>query len=277
MTTPFAVDRSPTGDPVGVRIIVDADACIPADIRAALRIAVAPAEPELLLERIPIPRLALERGPFAIEAIAEACGAVAEPGEAVVYIRTGDAHGSPDEAGAAARAAVEARGATFHLVETRAALMGAGWAAVAAAEAAANGADPQEAVRVALQTVERSRVMAMLEHPEVVGVVTPSLYFTPNRMVAMLDGPEVTPIIALPRRANALIALRDEFGAAVREEPGRARIAVHHGAAGAAADAMAAWCQRNLDAAEVFIAPITRHQGARLGPGFLALAWLRES
>ena len=33
------------------RIVVDADACVPAEVRARLRLAVTPAEPELLLER----------------------------------------------------------------------------------------------------------------------------------------------------------------------------------------------------------------------------------
>ncbi len=261
--------------PARFRVIVDADACVPPEVRATLRIAVTPAEPELLLERIPIPRLALERGPFEAEVIAQACAAVAEPGEGVIYIRTGDGYGSPDEAGEAARAAVEARGATFHLVETGAALMAAGWAAVVAAEAAAAGASVEDAAEQARAAGRRSRVLAMHEHPEVVGLIAPSLYVTPNRMVTEMAGEVLTTLVASPKRPDALIALRDQFAAAVRAEGGRPRVAVHHGAAGPAAEAMALWCERNLDAVEVVIAAITRHEAARLGPGFLALAWLR--
>jgi len=255
-------------------VVVDADACVPQEARVALRIAVTPGEPELLLERVPIPRLFLERAPFEVAAIARACGAVAEPGEGVLYVRTGDGYGSPPEAADAARAAVEERGAAFRVVETGAALMGAGWAAVVAAEAAAAGATIGAAAALALAAAGRTHVMAMLEHPEVVGLVAPSLYVTPARMVTELDGEAVHTLAAVPKRENALAALRDEFARRLRAEGGRPRIAVHHAAAGAAAEAMGAWCARHLDAAEIVIAPLTRHQGARLGPGFLAIAWL---
>ena len=36
------------------RIVVDADACVPPEVRERLHLAVTPAEPELLLERVPI-------------------------------------------------------------------------------------------------------------------------------------------------------------------------------------------------------------------------------
>ena len=260
--------------PTRFRVIVDADACVPLALRAALHIAVTPAEPELLLERVPIPRLALERGPFEAAAIAQACEAVAEPGEAVIYVRSGDDHGSPDDAAAAARAAVEARGAAFHLVETGATLMGAGWAAVVAAEAGSRGASAEDAAEEARAAAARTQVMAMLEHPEVVGVVAPSLYVTPNRMVTMLEGAEVRTIGGKPKRAEALVMFRDEFAQQMQSAGARPRVAIHHAAAGAAAEAMARWCKRNLEAPEVVIAPITRHQGARLGPGLIAMAWL---
>lgn len=260
-----------------VRVVVDADACVPPDLRSALRIAVTPAEPELLLERVPIPRLALERGPFEAAAIAQACAAVAEPGVAVVYVRTGDGHGSPPDAAAAARAAVEARGATFALVQTGATLMGAGWPAVVAAEAAAAGATAEGAADLALAAVARTQVLAMLEHPEVAGVIAPSLYVSPARMLVALEGERFTTRVAIPRRENALAAFRDLFAARVGAERGRPRIAIHHAASAAAAEAMAAWCGRHRETAEVVIAPLTRHQAARLGPGLLAIAWLREA
>jgi fatty acid-binding protein DegV len=265
----------PLPAPARFRVIVDADACVPPEMRAALNIAVTPAEPELLLERVPIPRLALERGPFEADAIAQACAAVAEPGEGVIYIRTGDGHGSPEDAPEAARAAVEARGASFHLVETGAALMGAGWAAVVAAEVARDGGGIEAAAVAAGAAAGRTRVMAMLEHPEVVGLIAPSLYVTPARMVTTLDGDVVTTLAALPKRPDALGVLRDRFAAEVRAEDGRPRVAILHSSSGPAAEAMAQWCGKHLDLAEVVIAPITRHEGARLGPGFLAMAWLR--
>jgi fatty acid-binding protein DegV len=55
------------------------------------------------------------------------------------------------------------------------------------------------------------------------------------------------------------------------------RAAVHHAAAGAAAEAMALWIERHLDPAQVVIAPLTRHAAAWLGPGMLGIAWLRGS
>ncbi|RLT38667.1 MAG: hypothetical protein DWI58_14735 [Chloroflexi bacterium] len=262
-------------EPSRCRVVVDADACVPFEVRAALRIAVTPAEPELLMERVPIPRLALERFPFEGTDVARMCAAVAEPGEAVIYVQTGDDYGSPADAPEAARAAVEARGAMFHLVATNATLMGAGWAAVVAAEAAASGATPEAAADLARSAATRTQVIAMLEHPEVAGVIAPSLYVSPNRMVTMLEGGVITTLSALPKRQDALVALRDQFAARVRAESGRPRIAIQHSSSGPAAEAMALWCTRNLDAAEVVIAPITRHEAARLGPGFVAIAWLR--
>ncbi|MGE3857602.1 MAG: hypothetical protein AB7G21_11670 [Dehalococcoidia bacterium] len=268
MTAPDAPSR--------IRVIVDADASVPAEVRAALRLAVTPAEPELLLERVPIPRLALERAAFEADVIAQACGAVAEPGEGVVYVRTGDEYGSPPDAVEAARTAVQARGATFRVVDTGAVLMAAGWAAVVAGEAIADGASLDDAAERAGAAAARTRVLAMFEHPEIAGLVEPSLYVSAPRIVASIAGADATAIGSVPKREQGLAALRDQFGAAVRAEAGRPRVAVHHAAAGPAAEAMALWCRRNLEVAEVVIAPVTRHQAARLGPGFLALAWLPE-
>lgn len=268
MTTPAS--------PARFRVVVDADACVPAGLRAALHLAVTPEEPEAFLERVPIPRLALERAPFEADAIARSCGSLAEPGEGVLYIRTGDDYGSPAGAAEAARAAVEGRGAAFHLVETGGALMAAGWAAVVAGEAAAAGAGIAEVAEEARGAAGRTRMLAMFEHPEVAGLVEPSLYISAPRIVARVAGGEATAIGSMPRREQGLGALRDQFAAAIRAEPGRPRVAVHHAAAGAAAEAMAVWCRRNLEVAEVVVAPVTRHEAARLGPGFLALAWLAE-
>lgn len=261
---------------VRFRVVVDADACIPFEVREALGIAVTPAEPELLLERVPIPRLALERMPYEGTDVARMCAAVAEPGEAVIYVQTGDDYASPPDAAEAARVAVEARGAAFHLVQTNATLMGAGWAAIVAAEAAARGESVEAAADLARAAAARTQVMAMLEHPEVAGVVAPSLYVTPNRMITMMERGEITTLRALPLRQEALAALRDEFAAVVRTEAGRPRIAIQHASSGPAAEALALWCSRNLEVTEVIIAPVTRHEAARLGPGFVAISWLRE-
>lgn len=268
MTTPAS--------PARFRVVVDADACVPADLRAALHLAVTPEEPELLLERVPIPRLALERAPFDADVIAQSCAAVAEPGEGVVYVRSGDDYGSPPEAAESVRASVEARGAAFHLVETGGALMAAGWAAVVAGEAAAAGAAMAEVAERAREAAGRTRMLAMFEHPEIAGLVEPNLYVSAPRIVARVAGGGATALGSVPKREQGLAALRDQFAAAIRAESGRPRVAVQHAAAGAAAEAMATWCRRNLEVAEVLIAPVTRHEAARLGPGFLALAWLAE-
>lgn len=267
----------PPASPARFGVVVDADACVPLEVRTALNIAVTPAEPELLLERVPIPRLALERFPFEGTDVARSCAAVAEPGEAVIYVQTGDDYSSPPDAAEAARIAVEARGATFYLVQTGGTLMGAGWAAIVAAEAGARGESAEAAADLARDAAARTQVMAMLEHPEVAGVVAPSLYATPNRLVTMFEGGAITTLAASPKRQDALVVLRDRFALQVRAETGRPRIAIQHASSGPAAEAMALWCGRHLDAAEVIIAPITRHEAARLGPGFLAMAWLRES
>ena len=186
----------------GVRVVVDADACVPSDLRRALGIACAPAEPALLTERESIPRLVLEGGPLAVSAIAEACAAAAEPGGAVIYVRAGDGYASPDETEAAARAAVEACGAAFHVVATGAALMAAGWAAVRAAEALAAGAGVEEALAAGHRAAANARAIAMLEHPELAGLVATADRSTTRRVLVRLDGAALPLLAAVPQRGE---------------------------------------------------------------------------
>ena len=40
---------------------------------------------------------------------------------------------------------------------------------------------------------------------------------------------------------------------------------------------MATWIERHANPLEVHVAPITRHAGTRLGPGFVGIAWTFEA
>ncbi len=261
-----------------IRVVVDADASIPAALLDALGIVSAPAAPDYLLEQESILQLVAEPVAIEAEAIAAACGAVAEPGEAVIYVRAEDGHASPDEAVDLARAAVEARGATFAYVATRGALMGAGWAAVRAAEVIAAGGSLDEALAAAEHAANRTRVIAMLEHPEMTGMLPPGRDRAPGRMIVRLEGAKLPLLGLLPHRETALVVLRDRFGdfAAVPEDSGRLRIAVHHAGAQAGATAFATWATRRFEDADVTVAPLTRHAARRLGPGMIGVAWFWE-
>lgn len=261
-----------------VRVVVDADACVPVALIEALAIVCAPEVPAYALEREPVPSLVREGRPFEAAAIALACAGAAAPGGAVLYVRAGDGHASPDAAAEAARAAVEARGAAFAVVETGGALMGAGWAAVVAAEAAAVGATLAGAAAAAQATAGRTRVLALIEHPELIGTILPGRDHAPGRLVVRLDGAGLPLLGAFPLRDVALTLLRDRFGtlaAAPTEADGRRlRVAVHHAGAGPGADAFARWATRRFPDADVAVAPLTRHAAARLGPGMIGVAWL---
>ncbi|MSQ31268.1 MAG: hypothetical protein EXR64_04470 [Dehalococcoidia bacterium] len=264
-----------------IRVVVDADACVPAALLEALGIVCAPGAPAYAIEREPVPSLVREGGPFEAAAIAAVCAAAAEAGGAVLYIRAGDGHASPDAAVVAARALVEARGAAFAAVDTGGALMGAGWAAVVAAEAIAAGDTLEAAIAAAEGAARRSCVLALLEHPELIGAIVPGRDHAPGRLVVRLDGAALPLLGAFPLRDVALTLLRDRFGtlaAAPAEEGaasgGRLRVAVHHAGAAPGADALGRWAARRFPAAQVVVAPITRHAAARLGPGMIGVAWL---
>ena len=259
-----------------IRVVVDADACVPAPLLDALGIVCAPPAPEYVLDRISVPELVAGVGVVEATAIAAACAEVAEPGEAVIYIRADDGHASPADAVALAQAAVQGRGARFASVGTGGALMGAGWAAVRAAERIAAGGTIEDAVAAAEHAAHRARVIAMLEHPEMTGHLPGGRDRAPGRMIVRLEG-EAMPLLGLvPRREAALAALRDRFGdfATAPADGGRLRIAVHHAGAAAGAEALATWARRRFDDAEITIAPLTRHAARRLGPGMIGVAWL---
>ncbi|MSQ42512.1 MAG: hypothetical protein EXR65_05700 [Dehalococcoidia bacterium] len=260
------------------RVVVDADACVPAELRRALGIVCAPGEPAVVTEREAIRWLAPDAGPLPGSAIAGACAAVAEPGGAVIYVRTGDGYGSPDDAGGAAREAVEARGAAFHLLATGAALMAAGWAAVCAAEAIGAGAGAEAAVAAGRRAAAAAGAIAMLEHPELAGLVADRGRGVTTRVLVRIEGATLPLLAAVPRRETALAALRDRFAALVAAGGGAGalRVAVHHAGSAAAAGAMALWIERHLAPAQTVVAPLTRHAATRLGPGMVGLAWTWE-
>lgn len=267
---------SPT--PALLRVVVDADLSIPPALKASLGIVAAPADVPLLVERENIPRLALEAGalPDPTEVI-EACRRAAVAGAGVLYVTPGQgamgAWGHPVGVEDTAREVVEAAGARFLHLATEDLLMAAGWRAVIAAEAAAAGATPEQALARASQAP--TRLLALVEHPELAGDAMPGNPDTTNRIVTYIRADGFS-LDSMPHhREDALRRLRDRFAAAVSDPsqvPGL-RVTVHHGGAGPAAEAMATWITRHTTAQEVHVTPISRHAGTRLGPGFVAIAW----
>ncbi|MCK9486564.1 MAG: DegV family protein [Dehalococcoidia bacterium] len=273
---------SPTSSTAGapLHVVVDAHLSLPPDLARSHGIVSAPADTPLLIERENIPRLALEAAalPEAGEVV-EACRRAAAGGAAVLYVTPGSdrvrgemaAWGHPAGGVEAARAAVEAEGGRFLHLPSDDLLMAAGWRAVVAAEAAAAGATPDQALARASEAA--TRLLALVEHPELAGDAMPGNPDTTQRILTFVRADGFS-LHSMPRsREDALRALRDRFAAAAGniEAP---RVVVHHGGSAAAAQAMATWIARHAHPAEVHIAPITRHAGTRLGPGFLAIAWL---
>ncbi|MPZ98309.1 MAG: hypothetical protein GEU80_03055 [Dehalococcoidia bacterium] len=260
-------------------VVVDADACVPEVLRAPAGLVVAPPEAPLLLEPENVPRLSLEAGRPAPGPVAEACARAAERADAVLYVGAGDAYGQPEGAGQAARHAVEAYapGRPFAAYDSAAALMGAGWQALAAAEAARDGASLEQSLEAAAAVRERVHVLAMLEHPELAtaaGVAELTLEGT--RAVVDLHGADVDVLSRIPKRDLALRALRDRFAEQTGGGSGRLHVAIHHAGAGAGAQALATWAERKLVPARLVVAPLTRHAATRLGPRMLGVAWYRE-
>jgi fatty acid-binding protein DegV len=251
-------------------VITDADACVPRSLRAALGIHVAPADPALLLEPETIPQLRVEATEVAAESVVEACrGAVEGGASEVLYLPTGDGHGSPADL----ESLPDGIGVPVTVEATGAALMGAGWQAIAAAEAIRDGGGTAEAIAAARAVRAGIQVLAMLEHPELASAAgNAELGIVRHRALVALRGREVSVISRPPKRDDALAMLRDRFAATVRE-PSRTHVAVQHAAAGPGAEALARWIERELSPARLVVAPLTRHAATRLGPRMLALAW----
>jgi fatty acid-binding protein DegV len=265
-------------------VIVDADACVPAALVEALPLRAAPADAPLLLERESVPALSLERAPMDAEPAVAACALAAayEETEAILYLRVGDGYGGAEEAPDRAHEAVAGRGVDLQVIETGHALMAAGWPAVVAAESIERGGTAAEAIDAATLALRSSRALALIEHPQFPGLAGTQVPDVLTRAVARLEGEAFRLVSMSPRRDQALVALRDHFAALVADEAltqpeaGALRVAVHHAGAGPAADAMARWIERHTDAAQVVVAPLTRHAATRLGPGMVGMAWVHD-
>jgi len=256
-----------------IAIITDADSCVPPALRTALDIHVAPADPALLLEAETIPKLRSEAGEPALDDALAVCRTVIEAGATdLCYLTAGDDYGSPPDL-EAALASLEANVTTY---SSGAALMGAGWQVIAAAEAIRDGATLDHAVAAARAVQANVQVLAMLEHPELASAAgNAELGIVRHRALVYLRGPEVGIVSRPTKREDALAALRDRFAESV-SDASKVHVAVQHAAAGPGADALALWIERELAPARVLVAPLTRHAATRLGPRMLGLAWYEE-
>jgi fatty acid-binding protein DegV len=256
-----------------IAIITDADACIPEARRAALGILTAPPDPRGFDSDEPPIELRRSAVP-ADSAVARAVIASAlVRADTVLYVGLGDGFGGgPAIQEAAANGAQNVR-----LYRSEGVLMGCGWQVIAAAIAAASGGSATAAEAAAASVRDEVEVLAMLEQPQFAGVsgglANVSLG---GRALVRLRGPRVDVLSRVAKRDAALIELRDRFAAEAASGEGALRVAIHHAGREAAADAMARWTERNLDPAEVVIAPLTRHAASRLGPGMVGVAWYRE-
>ena len=263
--------------PSRVTVVVDADACVPERLRTELGIITAPLDAPALGNAETV--VALSRDPAAPppDAVPEACRRAAERSEAVLYVSVANADdGARADAEATRAAESVGDGGTVLHHPSGAALMGCGWQAIAAAVAARAGADVRRAAEAAAAVRPRTNVLAMLEHPQMLNVGGPFAALHRRRAIVRVADGAVEVVERRNRRDEALVTLRDRFGA---ESDGGAglRVAVHHAAAGAAAEAMARWVERTLAPMEVLTAPLTRHAAARFGPGMVGFAWYREA
>lgn len=311
----MADDKSaPRSEPSrdGLTVVCDADACVPANIRQDLGILTAPldaapAEPgEPGEPDEPADELRADRTAWGAESAVAACLRAAGHSAAVLYVGIGDGHGGDPAFGAAAANALAAQApaVAFHYAATRQGLMGSGWAAVAAAVAARDGADLATAAAIATATAAAGETFALLEHPAPLehpaflehsgrSEVTDGLRFWLRRLrlrrlrlgrlwlgrrpalVRLAD--ERLETLARPRsRADGIVQLRNRLRAASSAGDGYLRVAVHHVDAAAAAEATARWIGQAVAPEELIIAPLTRHAADRFGPGMLGLAWYTE-
>ena len=256
-----------------IAILTDADACVPQSLRAALDIRTAPDEPELLLEPETIPRLRSEAGAASVDDAVAACNTAIEAGATqILYLATGDGYG----AAADLEDALAALDAGIKVERTEAPLMGAGWQAIAAAEAIRDGGDADQALQAARHVRDGVEVLGMLEHPELASAAGDAeLGVVRHRALAYLRRSDVSIISRPTKREDALQSLRDRFASSLTDAS-RAHVAVHHAAAGPGAEALARWIERELSPARLVVAPLTRHAATRLGPRMLGIAWYED-
>ena len=259
-----------------VSVVVDAAASVPAALLEGRPLLLAPAEPVRMHTYESVSILSLDALPAEAATAVEACRAAAGAGDALC-VSVDDGHGGAADTPELARRAVEAEGRRFVHLATNATLLQAGWPAVLAAEAAARGADLDGVVEAGRGAVGAVGMFGVIDHPELANPTSTNNLSAPVRGVARWDGPR---LIALPRphRDIALGMLRDLFTSNVTREAaegrGRLRVAIVHAASAPAAEALAIWAERRLQAAEVTTDAVTRHAASHLGPGFVAVSWV---
>jgi hypothetical protein len=253
----------PSTSPARVTVITDADSCVPRDLAASARLLVTPAEAPLLEEYETLPRLRLEA---AVQDAAPLLATAREVEGAACYVPAGDGYGSPADV----EAELVAQGVT--LAPAAGSLMAGGWCALAAARAAAEGAPLAEVRDAAANAVASSGCLVLLEYPELAGVTGGSPMTPRWRAVVRPRGEQLSLVGGYDERPQAIGALLDAVleACAGREQ---LRVAVHHASAGAPAEALVRWAERELAPVELALAPLTRHAATRFGPRMLGIAW----
>lgn len=262
-----------------VSIVTDADASVPERLRRELEILTAPLDAPVLAEAEPPVGLRRDQAPVAADAAVAACLRAAGCSETVVYVGADDGYGGGSALVREARAALAGREGTGALVSVpiAGALMGAGWAAVAAAVAARAGRETGEVIAEAQRVGSVARVLALLEHPQFAGLGGGlAAALRRARALVELRGREIE-VLERPRgREAGLLALRERFAHEARAAEGYLRVAIHHAGAAPAAGAMQRWVDRELRPEESLLAPLTRHAATRLGPGLVGFAWYHD-
>ncbi len=262
-----------------VTVVVDAAASLPARLTEGLPLLLAPAEPVRLVTYESVSSLSLDARPAEAAAAIETCRAAAAAGD-VIFVSVDDGHGGASDAPDLARAAVEAEGRRFAHLPTNATLLQAGWPAVLAAEVAARGASLEAALEAGQRAVGAVGMYGVIDHPELANPTSTNNLGAPARGVARWDGPRLI-AVSRPQRDAALGMLRDLFTSNVTREAaegrGALRVAIVHAAAASAAQALAVWAERRLQASEVTVDAVTRHAASHLGPGFVAVSWVWDS
>ncbi|MSQ30326.1 MAG: hypothetical protein EXR68_07565 [Dehalococcoidia bacterium] len=259
-----------------VTVVVDATASVPGSLLEDRPLLLAPVGPPRLYSYESVSSLSLDALPAEPAAAVDACRAAAINGD-VLFVTVDDGHGGAPDAPELARAAVEAEGRRFAHLATNATLLQAGWPAVLAAEAAARGADLNAVLAAGQAAVGSVGMFGVIDHPELANPTSTNNLAAPVRGVARWDGPRLV-AVPRPQRDIALGMLRDLFTSNVTREAtagrGRLRVAIVHAASSPAAEALAIWAARRLQASEVAVDAVTRHAASHLGPGFVAVSWV---
>lgn len=226
--------------------------------------------------------------------LAEAMEAVLDGGaRAVVCVHlSAELSGTVDAAREVAAEVAARRGAPVHVVDTRTVAGGTGWAAVAAAERAARGADVAAVLAAARETAARSQVLFAvpdLHHLARGGRIGPARAYVGSalgvRPILTLRGgrlavAEAARGAARTQRRIVELAVRTAGGpgaAAPRGDGGPVRVAVHHFAAPEAADRLAGALAERLAETGASVAGVVRSEvtavvGAHTGPGVVGVA-----